>query len=79
MLLYKRSYLKFIVCILGIGPERAALLSISKDAKRRKRLARGILKKNSNGNAGGWVPPYSEKTYSTTQTEATMKEIKVYT
>ena len=79
MALYKRSYQKFIVYIIGIGPERAALLSISKDAKRRKRLARGISQENSNGNAGGWVPPDSEKTYSTTQTEATMKEIKVYT
>ena len=71
--------LNFTIYDTGIGPERAALLSISQEAKRKKRLARGISFENSNGNAGGWVPPDSEKNYSTTQTEGAMIEKRIYT
>ena len=72
-------HLNFTIYDAGIGPERAALLSISQEARKRKRLARGISLESPNGHAGGWVAPDSDQTNSTTQTEAAMIQKIAYT
>ena len=61
---------------LGIGPERAALLTISKEAKRRKELHRQPSLENPNGSAGGWNVPDSK---NLSQTDAAMIQKIAYT
>merc|ERR1712141_50584 len=53
-------FLPVLLSYVGIGPERAALLTISKEAKRRKELHRQPSLENPNGSAGGWNVPDSE-------------------
>ena len=75
----------FINHYIGIGSDRAALLNISLEAKRKRRLARGPSLEDNNGFAGGWTVPREsqsssiENMDSRTQTQAAMIKKVAYT
>merc|ERR1712062_412915 len=78
-------FLPVLLSYVGIGPERAALLNISLEAKRRRRLVRGPSLEDNNRFAGGWTDPNASQSSSTermdsrTQTHAAMIKKVAYT